>query len=131
VLRPGGIVAVAAISRFASLLDGLLSGHLRDDVGCETVERDLATGVHRSPADRPALFTTAYFHRPEELRAEVEEAELVVDDVFGVEGPGWLLGERLEDEHVRPDVVTVARAIEREPTIIGASGHLLAIAHRP
>lgn len=82
-------------SRFASLLDGLLSGHQRDDVGRETVERDLATGV------------------------------------LGVEGPGWLLGERVEDELVCVDVVTVGRAIEREPTIFGASGHLLAVAHRP
>ena len=131
VLKGGGMLAAAAISRFASLLDGLLTGHLRDGVGREMVERDLATGVHRSPADRPALFTTAYFHRPEELRAEIEDSGLVADGVFGVEGPGWLLGERLEDELVREDVITAARAIEQEPTVIGASGHLLAIAHRP
>src|SRR5919204_280968 len=123
-------VALAAISRFASLLDGLLQGHLRDAVGRAMVERDLATGVHRSPPDRPALFTTAYFHRPEELHTEVEEAGLTLDGVFGVEGPGWLLGDRLKDELVRDDVLTVARAVEQEPTVIGASGHLLAIAHR-
>jgi SAM-dependent methyltransferase len=130
VLAGGGMLAAAAISRFASLLDGLLLGHLRDDVGREIVERDLATGLHRSPPDQPALFTTAYFHRPEELPAEVEEADIVVDGVFGVEGPGWLLGDRLDDELVREDALTVARAIENEPSIIGASGHLLAIAHR-
>ncbi|HYY04287.1 MAG TPA: class I SAM-dependent methyltransferase [Gaiellaceae bacterium] len=131
VLRRGGIAAAAAISRFASLLDGLLRGHLRDDVGREVVEHDLATGVHRSPPDRPALFTTAYFHLPGELRAEVEEAGLAIDGLFGIEGPGWLLGERLDDELVREDVLAVARAIEQEPSVIGASGHLLAIAHRP
>lgn len=130
VVRTRGMVALAAISRFASLLDGLLQGHLRDAVGRAMVERDLATGVHRSPPDRPALFTTAYFHRPEELHTEVEEAGLTLDGVFGVEGPGWLLGDRLKDELVRDDVLTVARAVEQEPTVIGASGHLLAIAHR-
>jgi SAM-dependent methyltransferase len=130
VVRDGGMVAVAAISRFASLLDGLLRGHLRDDVGREMVERDLATGLHRSPPDRPALFTTAYFHRPEDLHAEVEQAGLGLEGVFGVEGPGWLLGDRLDDALVREDVLTVARAVEQEPAIIGASGHLLAIAHR-
>jgi SAM-dependent methyltransferase len=130
VLRRGGMLAVAAVSRFASLLDGLLSGHLRDPVGREMVERDLATGVHRSPPDRPALFTTAYFHLPDELRSEVNEAGLAVDGVFGLEGPGWLLGERVDDELVLEDVLATARAIEQEPTVIGASGHLLAIAHR-
>ncbi|HZC29832.1 MAG TPA: methyltransferase domain-containing protein [Gaiellaceae bacterium] len=130
VLKGRGVLAAAGISRFASLLDGLLHGHLRDEVGRAVVARDLATGVHRSPPDRPALFTTAYFHRPEELRAEVEQAGLTVEDVFGVEGPGWLVGDRVDDALVREDVVTVARAIEREPTVVGASGHLLVIAHR-
>jgi ubiquinone/menaquinone biosynthesis C-methylase UbiE len=131
VLRPGGVLAVAAISRFASLLDGLLSGHLRDEEGWEIVQRDLAEGQHRSSPDRPALFTTAYFHRPEELRAEVEEASFEVEAVFGVEGPGWLVDDRLDDELVREDVLRVARALEQEPTTIGTSAHFLAVARRP
>jgi ubiquinone/menaquinone biosynthesis C-methylase UbiE len=131
VLRPGGMLAAAAISRFASLLDGLLSGHLRDEVGWEIVQRDLADGQHRSPPDRPALFTTAYFHRPEELRTEVEEAGFEVEAVFGVEGPGWLLEDRLDDELVREDVLRAARALEEEPTTVGTSAHFLAVARRP
>ena len=131
VVRPGGIVAAAAISRFASLLDGLLSGHLRDEEGWRVVQRDLAEGTHFSPPDRPALFTTAYFHRVEELRDEVEEAGLAVEAVYGVEGPGWLLEEKLDDELVRDDVIRVARALERESTALGASAHLLAIGARP
>ena len=127
VLRPGGLVAAAAISRFASLLDGLVSGHLRDEVGRRVVEQDLATGVHRSPPDRPALFTTTYFHRVDELEAEVVEAGLVLDEVFGVEGPGWLR-DTLGDDVAREDVMFVARAVERERTVIGASAHLLALA---
>jgi SAM-dependent methyltransferase len=131
VLRPGGLVAAAAISRFASLLDGLLGGHLRDEEGWSIVQRDLADGQHRSPRDRPALFTTAYLHRPEELRAEVEEAGFAVEGVFGVEGPGWLLEGQLDDELVLADVLRVARELEQEPTTIGTSAHLLAIARRP
>jgi SAM-dependent methyltransferase len=131
VLRPGGLVAAGAISRFASLLDGLLGGHLRDEEGWAVVERDLRTGEHRAPMGRPALFTTSYFHRPEELRVEVEEAGLVVQGIFGVEGPGWLREETLDDELAREDVLRVARALEQEPTTIGTSAHLLAIARRP
>ena len=130
VLRQGGLVAAAAISRFASLLDGLVSGHLRDDIGRRVVERDLATGVHRSPPDRPALFTTAYFHRVEELEAEIVDAGFALDAVFGVEGPGWLREDALDDEAAREDVILVARAVERERTVLGASAHLLAFARR-
>jgi ubiquinone/menaquinone biosynthesis C-methylase UbiE len=44
VVRPGGMVAAAAISRFASLLDGLLSGWLGDPAFDAIVERDLLEG---------------------------------------------------------------------------------------
>jgi len=131
VLRSGGLLAAAAISRFASLLDGLLSGHLRDAEGWAIVQRDLGEGQHRSPRERPDHFTTAYFHRPEELRAEVEEAGFSVEALFGVEGPGWLREEHLDDELAREDVLRVARALEQEPTTIGTSAHILVIARRP
>jgi SAM-dependent methyltransferase len=127
VLRPGGVLAAAAISRFASLLDGLLRG-LLDDAGWALVERDLADGRHL-PTDRE-LFTTAYFHRPEELVDELAEAGFALQGLFGVEGPGWVRAETLDDEQTRADVIRVARAVEEEPAIIGASAHFLAIGRR-
>jgi ubiquinone/menaquinone biosynthesis C-methylase UbiE len=130
VLRSGGIVAVAAISRFASLLDGLYGGYLSDPRFWPIVERDLVDGQHRSPSDMSA-FTTAFFHRPEELAAEVEEAGLALDGVFGVEGPGWLLIDRWNDDEARENILRVARAVEQEPAVIGVSSHLLAIGHKP
>jgi SAM-dependent methyltransferase len=130
VLRAGGMLAAAAISRFASLLDGLLGGHLRDEEGWAMVQRDLAEGQHRPPPGRPALFTTAYFHRPDELRGEFEAAGFSLEGLFGIEGPGWLLEERLDDKLVRDDVIRVARVLEQEPTVIGTSAHLLALGRR-
>ena len=128
VLRPSGLLVAAAISRFASLLDGLLRD-LLDDRGWALVERDLADGTHLPQGDH-ALFTTAYFHRPEELRSEIETAGFAVTGLFGVEGPGWLRAESLDDARIFGDVVRVARAVEQEPAIIGASAHLLAVAVR-
>jgi len=130
VLRPGGVVVAAAISRFASLLDGFLRG-LLDESGWALVESDLAHGEHRPAGRSPELFTTAYFHRPDELRAEVEEAGFVFDALFGVEGPGWWsLPDVPVEEQVLETVVRMARAVEQEPAIIGASAHLLVVAHR-
>jgi SAM-dependent methyltransferase len=131
VLGAGGVVAAAAISRFASLLDGLYGGYLRDPRFWPIVERDLLDGQHRSPDADETFFTTAFFHRPEELLAEVEEAGFDVEGVFGIEGPAWLLVDRWDDEQAREDILLVARTIEREPTVIGTSPHLLAVAHRP
>jgi ubiquinone/menaquinone biosynthesis C-methylase UbiE len=132
VLLPGGVVAAAAISRFASLLDGLYGGYLSDPRFWPIVERDLADGQHRSAAeiDAPA-FTTAYFHHPDDLRAELEEAGYEVAGVFGVEGPGWLVADRWEDEQARENILRVARAIEQEPTVVGTSSHLLAVGRKP
>jgi SAM-dependent methyltransferase len=125
VLRAGGLVAAAAISRFASLLDGLLQRYLGDPRFWEIVQQDLADGQHRSPGE---FFTTAFFHHPDELAAEVEEAGFVLADVLGVEGPGWLLIDRADSYD---DIVRVARAVESEPTVIGTSAHLLAVARKP
>jgi SAM-dependent methyltransferase len=127
VLRPDGVLAAAAISRFASLLDGFLRG-LLDETGWAIVEADLAHGEHRPVGRTVELFTTAYFHRPDALQAEVEEAGFVVDALLGVEGPGWSRPDVEIDDETFATLLQMARAVEQEPAIIGASAHLLAVA---
>ena len=75
---PGTYAAPLAISRFASLLDGLYEGWLDDPVFRLIVDQDLADGQHRNPdpAGRPEFFTTAYFHTPDGLADEIERAGL-------------------------------------------------------
>ncbi len=58
VLRPDGVVLAAAISRFASLSDGLKYGLLEDPAFVQIVSRDLDEGQHRNPGDHPNYFTT-------------------------------------------------------------------------
>jgi len=131
VLRPGGVLAAAAISRFVSLLDGLVNGWLGDSSFDAIVERDLAEGQHRNPTKWAEWFTTAYFHHPDELREEVEDVGLTFQAIFGIEGPGWLLQDKLEEPDVHERVLRVAEAVEAEPTLVGASGHLLAVTRKP
>jgi ubiquinone/menaquinone biosynthesis C-methylase UbiE len=130
VTRPGGIVAAAAISRFASLLDGLLNGDLAHPTFRAIVERDLSEGQHRNPDGRIGWFTTAYFHHPSELETELSDAGLRTEGVFGVEGPGWLLPHLWDDAERRDDVLLAARAVEQEPTLLGLSAHLLVVGRR-
>ncbi len=132
VVRPGGIVAAAAVNRFASLVDGIAEGALADDDFRAIVEQDLATGQHRNPTANPNWFTTAFFHHPDELVAELSDGGL--DDVvlYAVEGPG---GAFLDRNPVDPDwldrLLWAARAVEREPTARALSFHLLAIGRAP
>jgi len=130
VLRPGGRLFAAAISRFASLLDGLRTGALADPRFAPVVERNLRDGQHRNPRPRehPEWFATAYFHLPGDLADELNAAGLRLDGLFGIEGPGWLFEQRWADPALRERVLDAARAVEQEPALLGPSAHLLAVA---
>jgi ubiquinone/menaquinone biosynthesis C-methylase UbiE len=134
VLRPGGCLFAAAISRWASALDGLARDLFQDPLFAPIVEQDGRDGQHRNPTGRLDYFTTAYFHRPEDLRAEVLAAGLLIDGLYGIEGPGWILPDvevRLTDARRRADLLRVARTFESEPSVLGISAHLLVVARKP
>jgi len=133
VLRPGGVLFAAAISRYASALDGMARDLFADPRFTAIVERDLSSGQHRNPTDRVDYFTTAYFHRPEDLRAEVESAGFAIEGVCGLEGPGWFLpdlAERWADPRRRDDLLRLARELQAAPSVLGISAHLLTVARK-
>lgn len=130
VLKSGGTLVAAAISRFASALDGMSRKLTLDPRFVQIRNRDLQDGQHRNPTERGDYFTTAYFHHPHELQSELDAAGFGHGTVLGVEGPGWMMqdfDERWSDPLLREDLLSVARALEAEPSIIGASAHLLAV----
>ena len=134
VLRPGGVVFAAAISRFASLTDGLYRGYFKDPTFRDIIAADLATGQHRNPTNNPAYFTTAYFHRPEDLAQEVGAADFADVRVLGIEGPAWsavCFRDTWAVAEERAKLMELLASIEEEPSIRGASAHLIAVAHRP
>ena len=131
VLVPGGWLFAAVISRWASALDGLARDLFKDPRFVEIVRGDLQDGQHRNPTERPDYFTTAYFHRPDELRDEVEAAGFTDARIYGIEGPGWLfpdVAERMHDSRRRADLLEVAGLLETESALLGMSAHLLAVA---
>ena len=134
VLRAGGMVLGVAISRFASLLDGLVEGYLDDPEFARIVDRDLTDGQHRNRTTNPAYFTTAFFHHPDELAAELRGAGLEHQATLAIEGPGWLLQNfdaHWNDAARRARLLNAIRAVEGEPSVLGASAHLLAVARKP
>jgi SAM-dependent methyltransferase len=133
VLAPGGLLFAAAISRFASALDGVAQDLFADPAFDSIVQRDLADGVHHNSTGKLEFFTTAKFHRPDELAAEVRAAGFSLVSLVGLEGPEWLMAdfeERWRDPRRREDLLRIARALESEPSIQAMSAHLLAVARR-
>jgi 2-polyprenyl-3-methyl-5-hydroxy-6-metoxy-1,4-benzoquinol methylase len=133
VLRSGGVAFLAAISRFASLLDGFARGFVLDPVFVRILKQDLINGQHRN-LENTDYFTTAFFHRPEELTGEIREAGLELLLLAGVEGPFWCLNgfpELWGNASIRPLLLDFARQLEAEPSLLGASAHWLAVVREP
>src|SRR5262245_41880118 len=84
VVRPGGHVYAAAISRYAPRLDGLLVQrfHLKYPTMAEMVDDAQRTGVMR-PVHEAGF--NGYAHTPEEFGAEVHASGLVLDALVSLE----------------------------------------------
>lgn len=131
-VRCGGVVFVAAISRWAARLDAILRQRL-----CETIpgaEAGLATSERTGrlqPLQAGAF--CGFTHRPRQLRSELLAADFDVVDVICMEGPAFLLpdlADRLTDDEARRVVMDTTRALERVPELLGIGLHLLATARK-
>lgn len=128
IVRPGGPVFGAAISRWSTRLDGMLRERIYEkypqaDGLIDDVER---TGLLMPLG--PGSFC-GFTHRRGQLRAEFSSAGLTVVDVVGVEGGAFLLNDlddRTTDDRAWQVVLAAARAHERVPELLGLSPHLLA-----
>jgi SAM-dependent methyltransferase len=132
VTNVGGAVFGVGISRFASLAAGLADGLIFDDDYHKVVNDTLTDGQHRNPESRD-FFTTAYCHQPAELQQEAEEAGWSVEALLGVEGFTNTMP-HLEhdwaDDSKRAVIVSAARAIESEPSLLGLGPHIMVVGQR-
>jgi SAM-dependent methyltransferase len=132
VLRDDGLLVSAYISRFASLMDGYRKRLILDPAFPAIVRGDLKRGVHDPPND-DEYFTLAYFHRPEEITPELRTAGFRIIEVLAVEGFFWTyphLNEFVDEPDRFNQVLEFAAQIESEPSVMGASAHLLSMASK-
>lgn len=132
VARPGGLVAAAAINRYASVFEHTALAHLHTERLRKSIADILATATY----DGRRGFTVSYFHKAEELAAEARAAGLRDVQVFGIEGPTWSLLKAVEqstgappDDALFQSALTAARLAEPYPELLAASSHLLAIGY--
>ena len=132
VLRNGGWVFAAAISRYAALFDLLIRlGKLHEPEIFRIVSEAVETGIFRGQVSQ--LFTTAYFHLPQELRQEVLDVGLELSALLNVEGPGFLIKDfesSWADPLKREAILQAARLVESKQEMLAASSHILAVARK-
>lgn len=132
VVRPGGVVHVAAISRWAARLHGMLVSRIHEvfPVLRETVDEMEAHGEMRKITE--AGFT-GFAHRPDDLRDEVRDSGLTLESLVSLEGISFALSdvdERMQDDTDRTLLMETLRATESVPDLLGLGPHLLATARR-
>jgi len=131
-LKPGGCIVAAGISRFAWLMDAYRQ-RLTEDVAIQaSIANSLRTG-HSTPTPSAGSFW-AYFHRPEDLQAEIGAAGFDQTTTVALEGFAWMLpdlGDILDSDTRSNDLLRHLQTTESEPSIIGASAHFVVTAKKP
>jgi S-adenosylmethionine-dependent methyltransferase len=128
VLAPEGVLFAAFITRFAPFRDAAAQRPEWLLERREDVERVLRTGVH----DRPREFTSAYFVHPAEVEGLVAEGGFVPVVTIGCEGvvAGHERGVNGLSGEAWEYWVDLNYRLGHEPSLYGASDHLLCVARR-
>lgn len=133
VLRPGGVLAAAGVSRYAAMYDLLIRHDVLHAPGFLDVVADaIPTGAFRG-RDR-GMFTDTHHHLPSELREEVAEVGFRDVTIHAVEGPGGFVTDfaaRWADPERREVLLEAARLADTSDEVRAATSHLLAVARTP
>ncbi len=133
VLKPGGRLFAATITRVASLVDALSRDLLGDAAFLSIVETDIQTGQHRNPTDDISYFTDTFFHRRAEIRAEVEAGGLEVVAQLPIEGLGILARDfesLWRDSRKRTTLLDMLARTEGIDEVNGASVHYMTVGRK-
>lgn len=131
-LKPNSPLFTAAITCYSTVLKYTANYDekplLNDMAFYEMLERTVKTGIHTK---KP--MGLSYFHKPDELKHEIEDAGFTDTDIRGVIGPVWLvrnLDKVWKNPEKRESLMRVVRLLEKEESIMGISTHLLSISKK-
>ncbi len=130
VLKSGGYVFAATITRVASFIDALCHGLLGDPAFLSIVEADIGTGQHRNPTSEILYFTDAFFHRRAEIRNEMENAGFEVVAQLPIEGLAILARDfdsLWNDARKRSGLLELLAHTEGIEEVNGASAHYVSV----
>jgi ubiquinone/menaquinone biosynthesis C-methylase UbiE len=128
VLKPGGVMLGFAINHSVSTLTGLLNGMVHDQQFYRMCMVELKTGQHNPPAAWPGILPEAFFHKPNELLTEVEDAGFTNLQLFAVEGMIWLDAKYFESRsnpEKKDAMMSLLRATEQSAELLCFSPHIM------
>lgn len=128
VLKVGGILLGFAINYTASTLVGLLQGLIHKDTFFMMCKEELLSGEHNPPDEFPWLLAEAYFHRPEELKAEFLDAGLACLNLYAIEGITWLdknYFSNMVDPTNRKTLMELLSITENDDSLLPFSPHIM------
>lgn len=131
ITRPGGAILGFAINYAASTLVGLLQGIIHEQEIFNMCHQELTTGMHNAPESIPGILAEAYYHKPEELKAEFEECNLFNLKLFAVEGMIWLdknFFSSRGDQKKNENLLKLIRITENDINLISFSPHMMVAA---
>ena len=133
VLKPGGVLLGFAINHSISTLTGLLNGMIQDAQFYEMCLAELTTGIHDAPGTWPGILSEAYFHKPAQLLAEVQQAGFGGTQLFAVEGMIWLDSKYFEtrtDTAKKEKMMNLLRQTEQDQALLAFSPHMMAFGRK-
>ncbi|MFG2882980.1 class I SAM-dependent methyltransferase [Streptomyces sp. NPDC048297] len=136
VVKPGGLIAAAAVGRYATLFEHVATTRLDKEIVRDTVRERLRTGFHE-PGSKG--FSTVYFHTPQELAEELTQAGLDDVQLHNVEGPAWAVLKGTEqytqgtigNSPLFRAALEAARLADAHPALLCTASHLLAVGRAP
>ena len=128
VLKNDGIILGFAINYTASTLVGLLNGLIHKKTFFAMCKEELTTGIHNQPDDFPWLLAEAYYHKPEQLKNEFINQELIYLNTYAVEGIAWLDKDyfsNMMNESKRSTLNELIKITENDNSLLSFSPHMM------
>lgn len=133
VLNQNGKLLCEVISRYASMVDGFQYGFVNDPDFVQIMERDMTSGIHIDTSSNKSYFTNAYFHKPDEVVAEIKEAGFVFNELIAVTSFGSMITDidnKMKDEKYRDILLNTIRLVEKDDSLMGISSHCIGIGEK-
>jgi ubiquinone/menaquinone biosynthesis C-methylase UbiE len=133
VLKKGGVILGFAINATASTVVGLMNGMIHANSFFEMCKQEITTGIHNPPKDFPFLLADAFYHKPQELKAEFLESGLKFKNLFAVEGMIWLDNDyfaNMLDKKKSKTLKNLQKLTENDEYLLPFSPHMMIVAKK-
>ena len=96
-------------------------------------EQVIKTGLHSNPEELEGNFTSAYFYTPEAFEEDIWLSGFTLEALLALEGVAGALRDVeavIHNEAKLKKLLGLLQALENEPSVLGVSPHILAVAQK-